>query len=162
MVFLTHTLHKLTKTQFTALLHTMSIFYDKILIMNDKIKYWIELSDYDLDTAEAMLHSKRYLYVAFMCHQTIEKIIKAYYVKNQKTQAPYKHSLSYLSKATDLYSQFSVEQQDFLDILEPLNIEARYPTYKERLLKSLTQNKSETIFIQTKELQQWIKNKLLK
>jgi uncharacterized protein YeeX (DUF496 family) len=42
--------------------------------MEKKINYWIELSDYDLETAEAMLKSKRYLYVGFMCHQTIEKI----------------------------------------------------------------------------------------
>jgi len=41
--------------------------------MNAKVLYWIEISDYDLDTAEAMLESKRYLYVGFMCHQAIEK-----------------------------------------------------------------------------------------
>lgn len=31
------------------------------------------MSDYDFDTAKAMLETKRYLYVAFMCHQTIEE-----------------------------------------------------------------------------------------
>lgn len=30
--------------------------------MDDKVKYWLELSDYDLETAVAMLNSKRYLY----------------------------------------------------------------------------------------------------
>ena len=35
----------------------------------EKIAYWVELSDYDLETAEVMLATKRYLYVAFMCHQ---------------------------------------------------------------------------------------------
>lgn len=43
--------------------------------MDDKVKYWIDLSDYDLDTALAMLKSRRYLYVGFMSHQTIEKIL---------------------------------------------------------------------------------------
>ena len=33
--------------------------------MNDKVKYWIELSDYDYDTALAMQQSIRYLYVGF-------------------------------------------------------------------------------------------------
>ena len=47
--------------------------------MNDKVTYWIEMSDYDFDTAKAMLETKRYLYVAFMCHQTIEKMLKAYW-----------------------------------------------------------------------------------
>lgn len=30
--------------------------------MNDKVKYWTELSDYDYDTALAMLNTGRYLY----------------------------------------------------------------------------------------------------
>ena len=30
--------------------------------MNDKIAYWIEMSDYDFDTAKAMLETKRCLY----------------------------------------------------------------------------------------------------
>jgi hypothetical protein len=29
--------------------------------MNEKMKYWKELSEYDIKTAEAMLQSKRYL-----------------------------------------------------------------------------------------------------
>ena len=45
--------------------------------MNIKVKYWTELSEYDMKTAEAMLQSKRYLYVGFMAHQAIEKILKA-------------------------------------------------------------------------------------
>jgi HEPN domain-containing protein len=53
--------------------------------MDNKVPYWVEISDYDLDTAEAMLASKRYLYVGFMCHQTIEKILKhTLQVVNQK------------------------------------------------------------------------------
>jgi HEPN domain-containing protein len=66
--------------------------------MEDKVKYWIELSDYDLETAEAMLRSKRFLYVGFMCHQTIEKAFKAYFTFLKSDVAPYSHSLSYLPK----------------------------------------------------------------
>jgi hypothetical protein len=32
----------------------------------EKIQYWINLSDYDMETADAMLLTKRYLYVGFM------------------------------------------------------------------------------------------------
>lgn len=42
-----------------------------------KIDYWADLSSYDLDTAKSMLESKKYLYVGFMCHQAVEKILKA-------------------------------------------------------------------------------------
>lgn len=57
--------------------------------MNKKISYWIELSDYDLDTAEALLASGRYLYVGFMSHQAIEKILKAYFVSVKNETAPF-------------------------------------------------------------------------
>lgn len=128
--------------------------------MDSKIRYWIEISDYDLDTAEAMLNSKRYLYVGFMCHQTIEKAFKAYFTKLKSETAPYAHSLSYLAKKGDFYDSFTEEQKEFIDQIEPLNIEARYPSHKDRLLKSLTESKCSEIINKTKELQKWIKEKL--
>lgn len=45
-------------------------------------------------------------------------------------------------------------------MLEPLNIEARYPSYKERLLRSMTKEYCMELLEQTKQLQLWIKNKL--
>ena len=128
--------------------------------MIDKITYWTELSDYDVETAEVMLKNKRYLYVGFMCHQSIEKIFKAYFVRLKNETAPYTHALSYLAKKGEFYDLFSEEQRDFIDMLEPLNIETRYPSYKERLLRSLTDAKCTEILNNTKQLQQWIKQKL--
>ena len=128
--------------------------------MNDKVKYWLELSDYDFETAEAMHKSKRFLYVGFMCHQTIEKIFKAYFSHKKEDTAPYSHSLSYLAKKGDFYNDFSEDQKDFIDQIEPLNIEARYPLHKERLLKSLNENKCREILDKTNDLQSWIKMKL--
>ena len=58
------------------------------------------------------------------------------------------------------YSEFSEDQKDFIDQIEPLNIEARYPSYKERLLKSLSKEKCQEIIFNTKKLQEWIKVKL--
>ena len=128
--------------------------------MNDKVAYWIEMSDYDFDTAKAMLETKRYLYVAFMCHQTIEKILKAYW-SNVLEEPPLKiHNLSRLAEKSSLDKEMSEEQLDFIDELEPLNIEARYPSYKERLMKSLTSDRCKDLIEQTDQLRIWIKNKL--
>lgn len=129
--------------------------------MDDKVKYWIELSDYDLETALAMLKSKRFLYVGFMCHQTIEKIFKALYVrKYPEKPLPYIHNLTLLSRKGDFYHSLTEKQKDFLDVVEPLNIEARYPSHKERLIKSLTESRCGEIISKTKELQEWVKKKL--
>ncbi len=128
--------------------------------MNDKVTYWIEMSDYDFDTAKAMLETKRYLYVAFMCHQTIEKILKAYW-SNVLEEPPLKiHSLSRLAEKSGLDKDMSEEQTDFIDELEPLNIEARYPSFKERLMKSLTADRCKKLIEQTDKLRIWIKSKL--
>ena len=128
--------------------------------MNKKVTYWIDLSDYDFDTAAAMLKSKRYLYVGFMAHQAIEKILKAFFVKEKGEAAPFSHSLSYVAKKAGLYEKFSETQKDFIDLLEPMNIEARYPTHKEQLIKSLTEERCAQILNQAGELHQWIKQKL--
>lgn len=126
----------------------------------DKVKYWFEMADYDLETAKAMLSTQRYLYVGFMCHQTIEKALKAYWSK-LLTEPPLKiHTLSKLASRTGLDSMMTEAQLDFIDFLEPLNIEARYPSYKERLLKSLTPEYCKTLINKTQDLLLWIKNKL--
>jgi len=126
----------------------------------EKVEYWIELSDYDLETSEAMLSSKRYLYVGYLCHQTIEKILKAYFVSNNNENPPYTHNLSYLAEKTGLLDQLIEDQLLFLDELEPLNIESRYPEHKDKILKFLTIEKCLILLKKTKELQQWIKIKL--
>lgn len=107
-----------------------------------------------------MLETKRYLYVGFMCHQVIEKILKAYW-SNISDEPPLKiHSLSRLAEKTDIYNEMSEEQLGFIDALEPLNIEARYPSYKERLMKSLSAERCVGLLKQTDNLRLWIKSKL--
>lgn len=118
------------------------------------------MSDYDFDTAKAMLETKRYLYVAFMCHQTIEKILKAYW-SSVLEEPPLKiHSLSRPAEKSGLDKDMSEEQTDFIDELEPLNIEARSPSYKERLMRSLSHNRCKELIEQTDKLRTWIKSKL--
>lgn len=128
--------------------------------MMDKVEYWIDLAKYDLDTAKAMYNSKRYLYVGFMCHQTIEKIFKAYYVKVKTDNPPYTHNLTLLAEKSGIYANMTDEQKDFIDLLEPLNIEARYPTTKEKLLQVLTDEKCTELIKLTECELEWIIKKL--
>ena len=129
--------------------------------MNDKVTYWIEISDYDFETAKAMLMTKRYLYVGFMCHQVIEKILKAYW-SSVLEEPPLKiHHLSRLAAKSGIVQEMSEAQLEFIDKLEPLNIESRYPSYKNQLLKRLTPEYCELLLSQTNELRTWIKDKLL-
>jgi HEPN domain-containing protein len=64
--------------------------------MKPIVKKWIEISDYDFKTARAMFKSRRYLYVAFMCQQSVEKIIKAKIVLDEDQFPPKIHKLETL------------------------------------------------------------------
>ncbi len=117
--------------------------------MNDKdrINYWVDLAKYDMETAKAMLVTKRFLYVGFMCHQAIEKILKAYFVYIIKGNPIHTHRLTFLTEKTGLENELNDEQKDFIDEIEPLNIEARYPTYKEKLLKRMNKKNANQLYI---------------
>lgn len=80
--------------------------------MTDKVTYWIELSDYDYDTAQAMWETRRFLYVGFMCHQVVEKILKAYWSKVLEEQPLKIHHLSRLAAKSGLVDELSEEQLD--------------------------------------------------
>ena len=108
-----------------------------------------------------MLVSKRFLYVGFMCHRAIEKLLKAYYVSVKDEMPPYSHNLTYLAEKSSLLSQLSEDQKSFIDELEPMNIEARYPEYKERLLQQLSHKKCKEIITKAELLNTWIRQRLL-
>ena len=65
------------------------------------VEYWLDIAQYDLDTAEAMWQTKRWLYVAFMCHQCIEKTLKAYWSGTREDDPPYTHNHKRLATAAD-------------------------------------------------------------
>lgn len=122
----------------------------------NEVKYWMDLAQYDLETAKAMNQTKRYLYVGFMCHQAMEKILKAYYASRFEDAPPYTHNLRLLAQKAGLYSVLSEEQKNFLEFLEPLNIESRYPAQKDKLLDFLTGSKCTEIIQKTESELQWI------
>lgn len=128
--------------------------------MNDKVAYWVETADYDFDTAKAMLETKRYLYVGFMCHQVIEKMLKAYWSYVLETPPLKIHTLSRLAEKSGIINEMTETQLKFIDMIEPLNIESRYPDHKRKLLQGLNSDVCQTIINETDELRKWIKGKL--
>ena len=129
------------------------------MTQEEKVTYWLDLADYDLETAEGLYVVKRWLYVGFMCHQVIEKTLKAYWCKTRDDDPPYIHNLAQLSIRSELYGQMTPEQKLIIAVLMPMNIEALYPEYKEQLLKRLTEDFCRKLIDDTKALQQWIRNK---
>lgn len=127
---------------------------------NKHVDYWINLSNYDLDIAEAVYEKKYYLHCGFMCHQSIEKLFKAMFVQIKKTTPPKTHNLDKIITECGREKDFTEEQYNFIDELTPLNIQARYPAYKEMLLKMIDKKKAFQILQKTKEMHKWVKEKM--
>ncbi len=126
----------------------------------DKAAYWFDSAEYDLQTAHTMLETRRLLYVGFMCHQTIEKAIKGVLVSRKpEEELPYIHKLRRLANLSGISKEMSEVQLSLLDILSPLNVEARYPLQKSRLLESLTVGRCEKMIQETEALYLWLKKK---
>ena len=126
----------------------------------EKTQYWLNIVDYDLEIAEAMYQTGRWLYVAFMCHQVIEKTLKAYWTAKRDDNPPYIHNHKRLAEGCGLYELMTGEQKDFIATISTFNIQARYPEYKDQLARALTKSVCRHVIDTTKELKQWIEKKL--
>ena len=127
---------------------------------DEDVLYWIEISEYGLKVAEGMLEKGYYIYVGFMCHQSIEKLLKAIYVKNNNKTPPYIHKLDRLIEEAGIRFQFTEKELSFVDELTPLNIQARYPVYKDSIYKLVSKNKADDILQKTKGLWKWLREKI--
>jgi len=59
----------------------------------EKYEYWLDIAQYDLETANSMLSSGRWLYVVFMCQQATEKLAKGLYTLYVDDNIPRIHNI---------------------------------------------------------------------
>jgi len=130
--------------------------------MNDKVDYWLELCDDDLVTAKALLESERYLHMGFFCHLAAEKSLKAVIAHKTNGVPPRIHDLDRLAVLGGIQEGLSEARVVLLDKLSPLQIEARYPEYKEKIVTTLSQEYCKQLLKETEEFLCWIKQQLEK
>ena len=127
--------------------------------MDKMVEHWIERSQYDLDTAKVMLDAGRYLYVSYMCQQTVEKLLKAIIAQQGKENFPI-HNLNRLAEISTIRDELNSEQFNFLAELTPYNIEARYGDYKEKLSEIIDEQKAQQVYKKTLEIHKWLYQKI--
>ena len=67
----------------------------------EKCGYWLMLSNYDLGTIDALIQGERWVYVAYLCQQAVERQLKGMYVYFMETEPPKTHNVNFLfSKIT--------------------------------------------------------------
>lgn len=108
-----------------------------------QIRQWIQQADYDLETAKAMFASERYIYVVFMCHLSIEKMLKGVYLENMDEVPPKIHSLVFLVQKQNLELPEKIKQ--FLENLDEVSVPTRYPDELDELLKVYDKSRTEKI-----------------
>lgn len=124
--------------------------------MDSITRQWIERAEYDLKSIPSVLAGRRYLYVAFMCQQTLEKMLKAL-ISSQGEAPPFVHNLVRLAQEAKCYETMSEKQRTLLADLNPYYIKARYGEYKQALSKVCNARKARYFFEQTEELVKWLK-----
>lgn len=123
--------------------------------MKQATKNWIATADYDLKTAEAMLISKRYIYVIFMSHLSIEKMIKAVISTEVKGLPPRSHSLLFLAQKASI--QFPDDLQEFIELLDNVSIIIRYPEDLKTMSREFNKKKAEEVFSVTRRTLKWLR-----
>lgn len=122
------------------------------------VKYWHEASIHDLETASSLFKTGRYDYCLFLCHLSIEKLLKAIVAKKMKDHPPYTHNLLYLAGKAEF--DLSKAQIALLDEINQFNIEARYPEDLKAFYEKADRFFAKKYLGAAKEMWKWLQKKL--
>ncbi len=122
------------------------------------IKHWIDTSEDDFHSMLSLYDSKSYVWSLFLGHISIEKLLKAVYVKKHNKHAPFIHNLYRLAELSEI--KLTDEKSDWLDKITSFNINARYDDYKKEFYSLCTKDFTEGWIEKIKVLRLWIKQML--
>lgn len=128
-------------------------------MISDSVRKWLERVDYDIETAEAMLRTGRYIYAVFMCQQAIEKCFKALIAYMGGDVLPI-HNLRRLAESSRVKDQIDKEQMMKLDFLSQYYITGRYKEDIAELSRGITEEFSRSIIHFSKEMIRWLTQKM--
>jgi HEPN domain-containing protein len=123
--------------------------------MQKETKNWIDSSDYDAQTAQHMLQTGRYIYVIFMCHLAIEKLLKAI-VQEITGKLPHKtHDLVYLLQVTKI--NLPEHLLEFIGKINNASIVTRYPEDLSKIVSAYPEQVAKDYLNSTYEVITWLK-----
>lgn len=126
---------------------------------NDHIKWWTNEALRNWETAIYLMKGKQSVFALFAFHLTIEKLIKAIWVKdNIENAPPRQHDLTFIYNQTDL--KLDSEWYDYLATINTWNIESRYPDYKLKIYDRANENYMKEHFEKISKLKKCLLEKL--
>ena len=118
--------------------------------MRKDTQNWIDLAEYDLETARHMLSTGRYLYVIFLCHLALEKLLKTHVTEATQSIPVKTHDLIYLVKKGGI--ELPEAYLDFLGKINTASIPTRYPEDLQSALKVYPESVTREYLLQTQDL----------
>lgn len=120
---------------------------------------WLERVNYDIETADAMLTTKRYVYAVFMSQQALEKCFKAYIAFKGIEIIPI-HNLRRLAHVAEVLTEMTEYDREKIDYLSQYYLNARYKEDIEELVAQITLERAKDYLVFVKEKIQWLTQKM--
>jgi HEPN domain-containing protein len=120
---------------------------------------WLDRVAYDMDTAKAMLQTRRLVYAIFMCQQAIEKCFKAVLSFQGREIAPI-HNLRRLAELAAVVNDLNESTLIKLDFLSNYYINARYKEDLQQLSKGITETVVQDFIHFSEGLIEWLCQKM--
>lgn len=112
-----------------------------------------------METAQSLFDSGKYVWSLFIAHLALEKLLKAFWVRNNESNFPPKtHDLNKIVTGTDLV--FSDIEKEFFTDVTSFNLEVRYPDYKRKFNKICTKEFANKYLLKIRNLFECILEKM--
>lgn len=102
-----------------------------------------------------MLATERYLYVVFMCHLSLEKMLKAHVVQVTQDFAPRTHDLIFFASQGRV-NKIPENHLEFIGKINNASILMRYPDDLQRAIKAYSKSIAKEYLTQTEEAIEWL------
>lgn len=119
---------------------------------------WINMSEYDLETARHMLATGRFLYVVYMCHLALEKMLKAHVTEVTQSVPPRTHDLIYLVKQSGLALPQS--HLEFIGKINNASVPIRYPEDLQKMIAQYPEDVARDYLERAEEVIKWLRQHL--
>jgi HEPN domain-containing protein len=103
----------------------------------EHIRFWVDASEHDLNTARSMYESKHFDWSLFVAHLALEKLLKALWIKNNESNTPPKiHNLLKLADGAGL--SLTEQEKQLLAEANEFQIETRYAQFRMEFYRRCT------------------------
>jgi HEPN domain-containing protein len=116
---------------------------------------WLRGAEYDFQTAQSLFKARRYIYVIFMCHLSVEKLLKAIIAESTPSPPPRTHNLYRLLELSHI--DVPETHKDIVAKLNSMSVATRYPEDIAALVTEMTRKICREYLTQTEEFLQWLR-----